>query len=562
MKDDSLRKSVMLRLESLRQERDKYMDEWRDSADFVIGIIPQSLMSGSGDQSERKLRDRNEFLLNETAQWSLNVMASGMMAGVTSPARKWFELTTPNPDLSEYGPVKEWLSEVQRIMMAVFAKSNFYQSMNGLYVDMGLYGQGVVTAYEDFDDVVSFKNIACGNYMLGRDGRGQIDRMYCEYTMTVREAVNEFGYEALSTAHQKAYDDNEWEQIIAVVHAIEPNDNPTAGSLLAKDMPYRSVYFDKDTENHPALRESGFESKPFFAPRWFLIGEDTYSTTYPSFSAMGTNKSLQVEEMDKAVAIEKMHNPPLVGDAQLQNGGLDLIAGGVTFAPNMAAMGKPSLQAIYDVNMNVGPLLEDIAAKEIRIKEAYFADLFLMVTNMSRKQVTATEIAERKEEKLLMLGTVLERLNNELLDPVIDRVFEICMRKGLLPPPPPELQDGMSLQVEYISVLAQAQKAISTTSIDVTANFVGQLASLNPDVLDKVDFDEMVDHYSKAKGTPPSIIRSTEDVGAIREQRAQAQAQAQAQQEAVMQAQNAKLMGDTKLNGDSMLDAMIEQGSQ
>lgn len=558
--EDKLRKQVMQRLESLRQDRDEYMDEWRDSADFVLGVIPRSLMNSSGLTSERKLRSRNEYLLNETAQWSLNVMASGMMAGITSPARKWFELTTPDPDLSEYSPVKEWLSEVQRIMMSVYARTNFYQSMNSLYVDLGLYGQGVVTAYEDFNDVVRFTNIPCGSYMLGRNGNGETDRLYAETALTVREAYTKFGYDALSTAHQKMYDDSEWESLIQICHAIEPNDARQSGSPLAKDMPYRSIYYDKDNENHPALRQSGFQTKPFFAPRWFLIGEDTYSTTYPSFSAMGTNKSLQVEEMDKAVAIEKMHNPPLIGDAQLQNGGLDLIAGGVSFAPNMAAMGKPSLQSVYDVNMNISPLLQDIESKERRIKEAYFADLFLMVSNMDRAQITATEIAERKEEKLLMLGTVLERLNNELLDPVIDRTFEICMRKGMFPPPPPELQDGMKLSVEYISVLAQAQKAISTNSIDVTAAFVGQLAQFNPDVLDKVDFDEMVDQYAKAKGTPPSIIRSIDDVAAVRQQRAEAQAAAQQQEQAMMAAQNAKTMSDTKLDENTALDAALQQG--
>lgn len=549
-----LRKQVIQRLEALRKERDEYLDEWRDSADFVLGVIPQGLRDSGGDTAHRRKRERNEYLLNETANWSINVMASGMMAGITSPARKWFELTTPDPDMAEFGPVKEWLADVQRIMMSVYARSNFYQSMNNLYVDMGLYGQGVVFAHESFKDVVRFSNVAAGTYCMANNGEGSSERLYIEKALTVREAVSKFGKDALHPSYQKMYENDEWETLIQICHAVEPNDARKQGSPLSQDMEWRSIYYDKSNENHPALRQSGFRSKPFFAPRWFVIGEDVYSTTYPSYNAMGTNKALQVEEMDKAVAIEKMHNPPLVGDSAIQNGGVDLIAGGITFVPSMAQMGKPGLQSVYDVNMRINDLKEDIAGKEARIKEAFFADLFLMISNMDRAQITATEIAERKEEKLLMLGPVLERLNNELLDPVIDRTFEICMRKGLFPPPPPELQEGMNLSVEYISVLAQAQKAISTNSIDVTAAFVGQLSAFNPEVIDKVNFDEMVDEYAKAKGTPPSIIRSIDEVARIREERRLQQEEMERQQQAANAAAMAKTMSETRLDENTALD--------
>lgn len=556
--DNSLQSQLRQRISSLKEVRDEYLDEWRDDADFVLGYMPRPLVKSDG--GDRKIRERNEFLMNEQALWANNVLASGMMAGITSPARKWFELTTPDQEMMEYAPVKNWLSRVEERMMMIFARSNFYRASHSLYFQMGAFGQGVMTGFEDFRDVVRFENYDIGSYLLAKDGYGRIDRFYREYTMTVREAVTRFGYDNLPQAYKTQFNNNELESLIQVVHCIEPNDMRKVASPLARDMAWRSVYLDADNDSHPPLMQSGFNSQPFFAPRWTVIGEDVYATQYPAFNAMGTNKALQVEELDKATAIEKQHNPPLVGDASLQNGGVDLIAGGITFAAGMSQTGKPGLSPVYNVAPNVNHLMEDIRDKEARISQAFYADLFLMVSNMDRRNVTATEIAERKEEKLLMLGPTLERINDEFLDPVIDRVFDIAMRKGVLPPPPQELQrdGGMDLGIEYISVLAKAQKAVSTESMDVTAAFITNLSQFDQSALDKLNTDEMIDEYARAKGAPPSIIRTNDDAETIRQQRREQQAAAQRAMLAQQAIESAKTLGDTSVEEGTALGDLTD----
>lgn len=555
MAEDQLKKQILERSMALRSHRDEYLDEWRDSADFVLGYMPRSLLSSNS--TDKRKRQRNEFLMNESALWANNVLASGMMAGITSPARKWFELVTPDAEMMDYGPVKEWLSIVEKRMLMVFARSNFYRSMHSLYFQMGAFGQGVVNCYEDFDDVVRFENYDIGSYMLAKDGNERIDRMYRETTMTLREAVARFGLESLGAAHQQLYRRGEMESPLLITHAIERNIGRDSTSPLSQNMPWRSVYVETNNDSHPALAISGFESKPFFAPRWSVIGEDIYSTMYPAFNALGTNKALQVEELDKATAIEKQHNPPLVGDAMLQNSGVDLIAGGVTYVPGMSQMGKPGLAPVYNVNPQIDHLRMDIKEKEQRIAQAFYADLFLMVSSMDRRNITATEIAERKEEKLLMLGPVLERLNDELLDPVIDRVFDIMLRKGVIPPPPKELQ-GAELGVEYVSVLAKAQKALSTESMDVTAAFITNLSNFMPEALDKLNADEMIDEYARSKGAPPAIIRNSEDVAGIRQQRAEQQAAAQQQAQMMQAVGAAKSLSETQSGDGTALDGILD----
>nr|MBP9609481.1 phage head-tail adapter protein [Laribacter sp.] len=139
-------------------------------------------------------------------------------------------------------------------------------------------------------------------------------------------------------------------------------------------------------------------------------------------------------------------------------------------------------------------------------------------------------VAERHEEKLLMLGPVLERLHNEILDPLIEMTFSRMVEAGIVPPPPEELQ-GVDLNVEFVSMLAQAQRAIATNSVDRFVGNLGAVAGIKPEVLDKFDADRWADAYADMLGIDPELIVPGDQVALIRQQRAKAQ---QAQQQAAM----------------------------
>lgn len=552
----SLKNKVFNRLQAMKTERSPWVSDWQEASDYVLGVRGRFLGEGDSESSSTDVRARrNEMLYNEVAKFAAVTLASGMQAGITSPARPWFKLMPPDPYMAEFGPVKTWVDDVEKILYKIFAKSNFYRSMYQIYLELGVFGVAAMGEFEDFDTVARFETYPVGSYCIALDGKRDVDTLYREYSITVGAAVNKFGLDAVSDYVRRMHSQCQYDAPVSIIHAIEPNRDRKHSSKLAKDMPFRSVYFEKGGPGDNPLLISGFRDKPFFTPRWQVFGEEAYSTIYPGADSLGTNKALQVQEMDKAIAIEKMHNPPLIGDASLARERLDLIAGGVTFSPDMAATGKPGLSPIYDVNPRIAELVQDIDVKENRIYRHFYADLFLMITQMDRRQVTATEIAERKEEKMLMLGPVLESLNNELLDPVVDRTFNLALRAGILPKPPKELQ-GADLQVEFTGILAQAQKAVSTASIEATARFSAELASVNPDALDKVDTDQMIDEYARAKGAPPKVIRSDEDVAAVREQRAIQMQQQQAMAMASEAVKGAKTLSETEMNGDSAL-AMI-----
>ena len=208
----------------------------------------------------------------------------------------------------------------------------------------------------------------------------------------------------------------------------------------------------------------------------------------------------------------------------MKNRDVETLPGGVSYVDMAGPNG--GIKTAFEVNLDLSHLLADIQDVRQRIEGSFYADLFLMLANQSDARMTATEVAERHEEKLLMLGPVLERLQNELLDPLIEMTFDQIMEAGIVPPPPEELQ-GHDINVELVSMLAQAQRAVGTNSIDRFVGNLGAVAQFKPEVLDKFDADKWVDVYSDSLGLDPQIIVPSDQVEALRQQRAKVQQQAQ-----------------------------------
>jgi hypothetical protein len=386
----TLKEYTFSRHEQLKKDRNEYEYDWRELADFVLGNRGQFLVNERDTDTRKKGSRRNERLYNETAKQAADILSAGMMAGITSPARPWFKLGTPDPELQEFAPVKLWLDDVQRILLQIFARSNFYNAMQNVYLELGTFGTHSMGAYEQFENVMRFEPYTIGSYWLAQNGEREVDTQYREYQIPVGAAAKMFGKEQLSKAAQQVCDRGNIDTRIGILHAIEPNDERRFDSPFAQDMPYRSVYYEKDdSRKDHALKVSGFNEKAFMAPRWSAVGEDVYASACPGLDSLASNKSLQIEELDKAIAIEKMHNPPLVGDTVLRQAGVDQIAGGITYVPGMMNGAKPGLSSVYDVNPRIAELMEDIREKENRIQRFFYVDLFLMVTEMDRAQITA-----------------------------------------------------------------------------------------------------------------------------------------------------------------------------
>lgn len=282
------------------------------------------------------------------------------------------------------------------------------------------------------------------------------------------------------------------------------------------------------------MREGGFDYFPAICPRWDVSGGDIYGTS-PGMEALGDNKQLQFNQKKKAKVIDYQADPPVQIPVQLRDSpfGLDLTPGGESYYDQSTPGG--GIRTAYEVNTRIDGLLNDIMDIRERINGAFYANLFLMLANDTRSNITATEVSERHEEKMLMLGPVLERLQNEIHEQLIDIVFAQIMAakvngKPLVPPPPEEMR-GMELKVDFISVLAQAQKAVGVGALQGAMQTFGMIGQFDPSAIqNKVDFEQIVDVYADLSGINPTIIRDDSEVQKMKEAAAAAQQQAMAMQ--------------------------------
>jgi hypothetical protein len=317
---------------------------------------------------------------------------------------------------------------------------------------------------------------------------------------------------------QNMYRTGNLDQWVPVIHAIEPRADRDIKKRDAKNMPWGSWYFEVGGEEGVFLRESGFQYFPALCPRWSVIGGDIYGNS-PGMEALGDIKQLQHEQLRKAQAIDYQTKPPLQVPASMKNRDVETLPGGVSYYDGQSN----GIKTAFEVNLNLQYLLNDIMDCRERVRGAFYADLFLMLANIPNTRMTATEVAERHEEKLLMLGPVLERLHNELLSPLVDITFNRMVASGAIPPAPQELQ-GMDLNVEFVSMLAQAQRAIGTNAVDRFVGNLGAIARMKPDILDKFDQDQWADVYADMLGVDPSLIIADKEVALLRNARNRAMA--------------------------------------
>lgn len=556
----SRRDLELLRVQ-LENERSSFISHWRDLANYILPRRPRFLT-----KDVNKGNKRHTDIIDSTAPFAARTLRSGMMGGITSPARPWFRLTTSGPSSLESGSLKSWLNQVTTDMYTVLAKSNFYNVIPLAYGDLGVFATAALFVEEDFETVLRFTSVPIGSYCISTNGKGIVNVFQRELPMTVRQIVDTFGEieegsgkilnkQIFSQHVLDMYANGNTEAWVDVCHFVIPNTEYDSTKQEDQYRRFLSVYYEKgQDEGKGFLRLSGYQYFPVLCPRWEVSGGDIYGTNCPGMAALGDIKQLQVSEKKIAMAIEKMVNPPMVGPTGLRNSKASILPGDITYL-DVRDSGQ-GFRPAHEINARVGELEQKNEQVRRRIQRAFYEDLFLMMATSDRREITAREIDERHEEKLLALGPVLEQLNQDLLDPVIDILFIIMNRQGLIAPPPPEISES-SLKVEYISFMAQAQKSIGVGAIERVSSFVGQLSQISQDVLDKLDADQTVDVYGDMMSIPPGVIRSDEEVEQIRQQRAQAaqgqQALAQMQQVAGV----AQSLSKADTSGDNALAQLL-----
>lgn len=557
----------------LRRERVSYRNTWMDLSEY---ILPRRGRFFITDTNEGERKDLS--IIDNTATMASRTLSSGMMTGVTSPARPWFKLQTEIDELNKNANVKKYFENVEKEMRSVFLKSNLYNKLPTLYEDMGTFSNGCIFMEEDDEDVVRFTSFPIGSYAVANDKKGRARVFFREFQMSVRQIVDKFGrtnpmnpklidWSNISIAVKNMWENRNYETMIDVNHFVMPNDEYDPRKPESKYKKFASIYYERgdssthqnsgaanNDANQKFLSKKGYDYFPALVVRWKVVGEDAYGTGGPGEVCIGDVKQLQLGEKRIAEAIDQKVKPSMIGPTALRNVKASILPGDITYFDERE--GARGFRRLFEIDFDIRELEGKQSQIRERISRAYYEDLFLMLANSDRRQITATEVAERKEEKLLALGPVLESINQDLLDPLIENTYAIMNRRGLLPEIPEEL-DGQDYNIEYISIMAQAQKLAGIGSIERFLGFVGQASSFDPAVVQKVNIEEAIEIYGDIVGVPATLIKSKEEMEKLRQQQ-QAAMQAQRESENVAQmVESGKSLSETKMTENSALAELI-----
>lgn len=506
---------------------------------------------------------------------------------MTSPARPWFRLGPANIKLANNANVKDWLTDVTNQIHDIFLKSNLYQNLPLVYGDMGQFATSAMLMEEDFDDVVRFYAFPIGSYMISTNNKGKVDTFCRDFRLTVKQIVDKFGrtlkddsdkpqgddpmdidWSKISATVQNYWKNDQREVWVDIVHMILPNDFYGENRVEAQYKKYASIYFERGVaggqiydftgpEDDRFLKISGYDYFPVLCPRWEVSAEDAYGTSCPGMDAIGDVKALQMLEKRKLQAVDKIVNPPMIAPTSMRNSKTSMLPGDISYAD--LRNDQVGFRPVYEPKLSIAEVQATIQEHEKRIESTYFTDMFLLFANDEQAQPdTATEVNEKKQEKLLALGPVIEQTDQDLLTPLVEITYMLGLRQRKFPQPPQEIQ-GQELNIEYISIMASAQKAAGLAGVERFMQDIQAQAELFPEIKDKVDIDAYVEVIGDQTSVPPKLIRPDNEVQKIRQQKAQAAAQQQQNEALQAKSQAARNLSGASLDGNNALSMLVDQ---
>lgn len=489
--------------------------DWQELAEYFLPRSVRFLV-----RNVNKPPARNKKIKDSTPLLALRNFSSGMMSGATNPATNWFRVKVHNYKQSESYEIKTWCNAVENLFRDIFNSSNLYRVLPAVYKQIGVFGISVIAMNSDESSVLNCMLLPVGSYRIAKNFKGEVDTICRVFMETAKNLYDRFGAENVSSDVLSAISSGRYEEMFEVVHFVEPNKEFLPLSPWAKDKAFVSVYYEASSKEEKFLSKSGFDKFPYAVFESEVNGEDVYPTECPGVNALPDVKQLMSMVIDEGKALKKMISPTYKGPAGLKNKKmLDAPAAFIEEDEN----GR-GLSPVYEVNPRVLEVENIIEKLKDSIKEIFYNDLFSMILNTAERSRTATEVNELKEEKMVLLSPLLQQIHSGL-NRVIDWVFQESVSLDILPEPPAEIM-GENMEIEFVSTLAQAQKAVKISAMERFTTFTVNLAqNLDASLKNKLNANKIIDDYADYANISPEQIVPTSSVEKQKQNAEEAQKQ-------------------------------------
>ena len=508
-------------LSRLMDKRSTWESHWQECADYMQPRKAEITKERArGDK-------RNIQIFDATAIHALELLAASLQGMLTSSANRWFAMRYKENVLNESDEAKEWLEDSTDKMYLAFGRSNFQQEVFETYHDLITFGTSCLMIEEDENDIVRFSSRHIKEFYIQENKRGFVDTVYRRFKMPVGAAVDKFGLENFSREIVSLFKKEPFEEV-ELVHVVRPRSIYNENKLDKKNMPFQSVYFEYGSGH--IINIGGFNEMPYVVPRYLKASTEIYGRS-PAMNALPDVKVLNkmVETAMKAAA--KQVDPPLLVPDDSMLSPIRMSAGSL----NYYRSGSRDRIEPLNIGQQTSVTLNQENQRREAIAKSFHIDQLLVQAN---RTMTATEVLQRNEEKMRILGPALARLQQELLQPMILRVFNIMLRNKMFRQAP-EILANQEVDIEYVSPMALAQKGQELQSLMRGLELFGQIGQIAP-VQDYIDEEGLIKQIIRITGLPARMIKSDKEVKMIREQRAAAQAQQAQMMQAMQEAKVAK----------------------
>lgn len=506
MPQDYSAEAIIKEKEALYGERATWETHWQDIATYVLPDVEVTDHRTPGSKT-------NTHLFDNTGIHSNELLANGLHGTLINPSTYWFELTTGDEELDGDDDVREYFHDTEMKMHAALNNSNFNTEVPPMFKHLTGFGTSVMQMEEDEELLFRFRTLPLKECFIKENHKGFVDQLLRCWKWDANKIVREFGEENVGKDVLKAYNKND-KKLFEIIHYVYPMPKPK-GPLT-----FGSKYVLVDEKL--ILRDKGFREFPFMVPRWTKEAGEDYGRS-PGMIALPEIKTLNKITEQMIIAAQKSIDPPM----QLPDDGfilpVKLQAGKVNYY--RAGSNDRAEQMIKDIRLDYG--YQEMDSRRLRIRQAFYVDQ-LQMTEKTGNPRTAEEIMRKAEENMRLFGPVLGRLNYEFLRPLIDRVYSIMQRRGLLMQVPQVLLENLAggvFGVRYSSLIAKAQRVNESQSVSRFLQMSAPIVQLQPDSGDVIDGEEYIKLQARTFSLPPKLIRKKSQIQALREARAQAQQQ-------------------------------------
>jgi len=519
---------IKKRCSALESDRQTWEDHWQDILDYVMPRKADvTFVRSKGEK-------RTEVLFDSTAITANNLLAASLQGTLTSPSLPWFHLKLRDEELNKNRDVQLWLEDSARRMYDVFNESNFNTEVHELYLDLCSVGTGAIFVEEGnsgfTNEGIHFNCLHIAEYFIQENINGKVDTLYRKYKLTARQAIEEFGEENVGEKIIEAAQ-NKPDKQFNFIHAVEPTkDYERAIGKVKTKLPFHSCHVC--VEDKMVVRTGGYNEFPYLVPRWSKATGEIFGRS-PSYNALPDIKTLNKAVEIGLKAWAKAIDPPLLVQDDGVIGRVRMTPAGITVVRSDGAIKPLQIGSNWQIT--------DMKENQLRqaIRQAYYSDQLQL---QEGPQMTATEVQVRYELMQRLLGPTLGRFQSEFLNPLIERTFGIMFRAGALMPEP-EIIKGSKIDVEYVGPLARSQRMEEAVAIERLYSLAMNVVQIDPSIMDNIDHDEAIRMRAKLLGVPKTVLRGSEEVDEMREQRAEQQAMMQQQQLAQQQAETALSQG-------------------